>query len=60
MKTLPCLTQARYSRTQSGARRYYGRLQAHFHIDRQLPAHIAATDPAGRDHSGEEEVPRRH
>lgn len=60
VKTLPCLTQAMYSRTKNGESRYYWRLHTHFHIDRQMPVRIDATDPAGRDHSDEKDVLRRH
>src|SRR5262245_20031538 len=60
VKTLPCLTQALYSRTKNGASRYSWRLHTHFHIDQQMPVRIDATDPAGRDHSDEKDVLRRH
>jgi hypothetical protein len=60
MKTLPCLTQAMYSRTKNGENRYFWRLHTHFQIDRQVPVRIDATDPAGRDHSDEKDVLRQH
>ena len=60
VKTLPCLTEAMYSRTKNGESRYYWRLHTHFHIDHQVPVRIDATDPAGRDHSDEKDVLRQH
>jgi hypothetical protein len=60
VKTLPCLTQAMYSRTKNGESRYYWRLHTHFQIDRHLPVRMDATDPAGRDHSDEKDVLRQH
>jgi Transposase DDE domain len=60
VKTLPRLTQAMYSRTKNGESRYYWRLHTHFHIDRQIPVRIDATDPAGRDRSDEKDVLRQH
>lgn len=60
VKTLPCLTEAMYSRTKNGASRYYWRLHTHFHIDHQMPVRIDATDPAGRDRSDEKDVLRQH
>ncbi len=60
VKTLPCLTQAMYSRTKNGESRYYWRLHTHFHIDHQMPVRIDATNPAGRDHSDEKDVLRQH
>jgi Transposase DDE domain len=60
VQTRPCLTQAMYSRTKNGERRYYGRLHTHCHIDRHVPVRIDATDPAGRDHSDENDVLRQH
>jgi hypothetical protein len=60
VKTLPRLTQAMYSRTKNGENRYYWRLHTHFHIDRQIPVRIDATDPAGRDRSDEKDVLRQH
>jgi hypothetical protein len=49
VKTLPCLTEAMYSKTKDGQTRYHWRLHTHFEIDRHLPVRIDATDPAGRD-----------
>ena len=60
VKTLPCLTEAMYSRTKNGEERHYWRLHTHFHIDHQMPVRIHATDPAGRDHSDEKDVLRQH
>ena len=60
VKTLPCLTEAMYSRTKNGGERHYGRLHTHFHIDRQLPVRIDATDPSGRAQSDEKDVLRQH
>src|SRR5262249_44063808 len=60
VKTLPCLTQAMYSRTKDHQSRYYWRLHTHFEIDRQIPVRIDATDPAGREHSDEKDVLRQH
>lgn len=60
VKTLPCLTEAMYSRTKDGQTRYHWRLHTHFEIDRQIPVRIDATDPAGRDQSDEKDVLRRH
>jgi Transposase DDE domain len=60
VKTLPCLTQAMYSRTKNGDSRYLWRLHTHFRIDRHVPVRIDATDPAGRDHSDEKDVLRQH
>ena len=60
VKTLPCLTEAMYSRTKNGETRHYWRLHTHFHIDHHLPVRIDATDPAGREHSDEKDVLRQH
>jgi hypothetical protein len=60
VKTLPCLTQAMYSRTKNGESHYYWRLHTHFQIDRHVPVRMDATDPAGRDHSDEKDVLRQH
>ena len=60
VKTLPCLTEAMYSKTKDGQTRYHWRLHTHFEIDRHMPVRIDATDPAGRDHSDEKDVLRRH
>jgi len=60
VKTLPCLTEAMYSKTKDGQTRYHWRLHTHFEIDRQLPVRIDATDPAGRDRSDEKDVLRQH
>jgi hypothetical protein len=60
VKTLPCLTEAVYSRTKNGEQRHYWRLHTHFVIDRQIPVRIDATDPAGRHQSEEKEVLRKH
>ncbi len=59
VKTLPCLAEARYSRSKNGDQRYYWRLHTHFEIDRQVPVRIDATDPAGRDRSDEKDVLRQ-
>ena len=59
LKTLPCLAEARYSRSKNGDQRYYWRLHTHFEIDRQVPVRIDATDPAGRDRSDEKDVLRQ-
>jgi hypothetical protein len=60
VKTLPCLTEAMYSRTKNDETRYYWRLHTHFQIDRHVPVRIDATDPAGRDQSDEKDVLRQH
>jgi hypothetical protein len=60
VKTLPCLTEAVYSKTKNGEKRYYWRLHTHFAIDRQVPVRIDATNPAGRDHADEKDVLRQH
>jgi len=60
VKTLPCLTEAMYSKTKNGEKRYYWRLHTHFAIDCHAPMRIDATDPAGRDHSDEKDVLRQH
>jgi hypothetical protein len=60
VKTLPCLTEAMYSRTKDSQTRFYWRLHTHFEIDRHLPVRIDATDPASRDHSNEKDVLRKH
>jgi hypothetical protein len=60
VKTLPCLTEAMYSRTKDNQTRYYWRLHTHFEIDRYIPVRMNATDPAGRDHSDEKDVLRQH
>jgi len=60
VKTLPCLTQAMYSKTKDGQSRYYWRLHTHFEVDRHVPVCIDATDPAGRHCSGEKDVLRQH
>jgi hypothetical protein len=60
VKTLPCLTEAMYSKTKDGQTRYHWRLHTHFEIDRHIPVRIDATDPAGRDQSDEKDVLRQH
>jgi hypothetical protein len=60
VKTLPCLTEAMYSRTKDSQSRFYWRLHTHFEIDRHLPVRIDATDPASRHHSNEKDVLRQH
>jgi hypothetical protein len=60
VKTLPCLTEAMYSRTKNGESRYYWRLHTHVHIDQHMPVRIDATDPAGRDRSDAKDVLRQH
>jgi len=60
VKTLPCLTEAMYSRTKDSQTRFYWRLHTHFEIDRHLPVRIDATDPASRHHSNEKDVLRQH
>jgi hypothetical protein len=60
VQTLPCLTEAMYSRTKDSQSRFFWRLHTHFEIDRHMPVRIDATDPAGRDHSDEKDVLRQH
>lgn len=60
VKTLPCLTQAMYSRTKDQGTTFYWRLHTHFEVDRQLPVRIDATNPSGRDHAEEKDVLRQH
>jgi hypothetical protein len=60
VKTLPCLTEAMYSRTKDNQTRFYWRLHTHFEVDRQLPVRIDATNPSSRDHAGEKDVLRQH
>jgi hypothetical protein len=60
VKTLPCLTEAMYSRTKDSQTRFYWRLHTHFEVDRHLPVRIDATDPASRARSNEKDVLRQH
>jgi hypothetical protein len=60
VKTLPCLTEAMYSRTKDNQIRFYWRLHTHFEVDRHLPVRIDATNPSGRDHADEKDVLRQH
>lgn len=60
VKTLACLTEAMWSKTKDGQRRYYWRLHTHFAVDRQVPVRIDATDPGGSGQSDEKDVLRRH
>jgi hypothetical protein len=60
VKTLPCLTEARWSKTKDGQARPYWRLHTHFEVDRHLPVRIDATDPGGSGQSDEKDVLRQH
>jgi hypothetical protein len=60
VKTLPCLTEAMYSRTKNSESRYFWRLHTHFEVDRHVPVRIDATNPADRDGADEKDVLRQH
>jgi hypothetical protein len=60
VKTLPCLTEAMWSKTKDGQARHYWRLHTHFEVDRHIPVRIDATDPGGSGQSDEKDVLRRH
>ncbi len=60
VKTLPCLTEAMWSKTKNGQTRHYWRLHAHVEVDRHIPGRLDATDPSGRDGTDEKDVLRQH
>jgi hypothetical protein len=59
VKTLPCLTEAMWSKTKDGQARHYWRLHTHFEVDRHIPVRIDATDPGGSGQSDEKDVLRQ-
>jgi len=60
VKTLPCLTEAMWSKTKNGQTRHYWRLHAHFEVERSIPVRLDPTNPSSRDGADEKDVLRQH
>lgn len=59
VKTLPCLTEAMWSRTKDGQTTHHWRLHTHFSVDRHVPVRVEATAPRTGGEGDEKAVLRR-